>query len=570
MDKIYYYNNKEYKDAELSVVLLLKYLSKYYESSDKAKAVIKNNKDRLNLIAKSLGRNDIEFNNLYFLRDLFVPSNQNSSRPLAPVHYEVFEDINDLLINDKTNREEFILPRGIGKSTVINTSVASWGAMHRISKYTVVIGKTDKLMEEFISEVRTCLSFDKVKETFGELINTKKFTVNKEELELTNGTKVQGFTWGGTIRGAKYRGQRPQVIIVDDVLKEDDILSDNAKEKTVNKLYKEILPAGDKAKVIKGKKQGIDTKFIVIGTPLAADDLINTVRQDSTFKVFRRAVVDFDIDEYVENSKLWQEYRTILMNSKDENRVENAKAFYYGHEEEMNFTTLWEGKYNPCELMNDYFTKRLSFMQELMCDCESVGDIWVKSIAKIPSIEMESKKFEKTILSIDQGASNTSKSDFTAFTVLGKSNGFYCVREGTLKRFDSKTEFDRYIDFAVTLLLKWEDITHVVLEKNVYKGVDATRIEEAIAKDIRLRKRHIEVITIYNTQNKDQRIMTITDKINSGQVLFNENDVEYNKQVQEFRGQKFTIHDDAADSLEMAINNIDQIKLRPSFSIIYR
>lgn len=32
--------------------------------------------------------------------------------------------------------------------------------------------------------------------------------------------------------------------------------------------------------------------------------------------------------------------------------------------------------------------------------------------------------------------------------------------------------------------------------------------------------------------------------------------------VQDFRGQKFTIHDDAIDSLEMAINNIDQIKIK--------
>ena len=36
MDKIYYYDNKEYKDIELSVVLLLKYLGKYYNSVDKA------------------------------------------------------------------------------------------------------------------------------------------------------------------------------------------------------------------------------------------------------------------------------------------------------------------------------------------------------------------------------------------------------------------------------------------------------------------------------------------------------------------------------------------------------
>ena len=88
--------------------------------------------------------------------------------------------------------------------------------------------------------------------------------------------------------------------------------------------------------------------------------LQKVININSTFKVFRKAVVDFDIDDYIENSKLWQEYRTILMNSKDENRVENAKSFYYDHEEEMNFTTLWEGKYNPCELIDDYFTKRLS------------------------------------------------------------------------------------------------------------------------------------------------------------------------------------------------------------------
>lgn len=505
--------------------------------------MIKANKDKLNLLAKSLGKTNIEFFNLYFMRELFIPSNNNSSRPLALVHYEVFNELNDLLINDTINREEFILPRGTGKSTVVNTSVAVWASVYNISKYTVVIGKTDVLMQEFINEVKTCLGYEKIKSTFGELINSKKCTVNKEELELVNGTKCQGFTWGGTIRGAKYHGSRPTIIIVDDVLKEDDILSDNAKEKTMNKLYKEILPAGDKAKIIKGKKQGIDTKFIVIGTPLAQDDLVNTVRQDSTFKVFRRAVVDFDIDNYIENSSLWQEYRILLMNNKDDDRTNTAKNFYYDHEEEMKFQTLWEGKYIPYELANDYFTKRLSFMQELMCDCESVGDIWIKSMAKISSIEMESKKFQKTILSIDQGASNTSKSDFTAFTVLGKSNGFYCVREGILKKFDSKTEFDRYIDFVIELLHKWEDITHIVLEKNVYKGVDATRIEEAIAKDSKLKLRHIEVITIYNTKNKDQRIMTITDKINSGQVLFNENDYDYNKQVSDFKGQRYVLHD---------------------------
>ena len=54
--------------------------------------------------------------------------------------------------------------------------------------------------------------------------------------------------------------------------------------------------------------------------------------------------------------------------------------------------------------------------------------------------------------------------------------------------------------------------------------------------------------------------MTITDKINSGQIIFNEINVDYNKQIWDFKGQKYSRHDDAIDSLEMAVNEIDEIK----------
>ena len=182
-------------------------------------------------------------------------------------------------------------------------------------------------------------------------------------------------------------------------------------------------------------------------------------------------------------------------------------------------------------------------MQELMRDCENVGDIWIKYMAKMSSEKIEDREFEKTVLTIDQGASNTNKSDYTAITVLSKSNGFYLIREGQLYKFDSKTEFDKYIDSVIFMLKKWKQITHVFLEKNVYKGVDATRIEEKIAEDIELNNRGIIVEARYNTTYKDQRISTITDKIYSGQIIFNESNTEYNKQVFNFRGQKYSKHD---------------------------
>ena len=202
-------------------------------------------------------------------------------------------------------------------------------------------------------------------------------------------------------------------------------------------------------------------------------------------------------------------------------------------------------------------------MQEYMCECENVGEVWIKYMAKMSSKEIEDREFEKTILTIDQSASNLNKSDYTAMTVLSKSNGFYFVREGQLYKFDGKTEFDKYIDTVIFMLKKWKHITHVFLEKNVYKGVDATRIEEKILEDTDLSNRGITVETRYNTKNKDQRLSTITDKINSGTIIFNESDIEYNKQIFDFRGQKYSIHDDAIDSLEMAVNEIDEVELMP-------
>lgn len=557
-----YLDNREFKkEIEYEIYILKKYLTKHYDSN-KADYLIKNNLSNLDRVAKALGKQDIAFFCLYFLRDLFVPQDNNNSRALSSTHYEVLEELNNMFVVDKTNREEFILPRGFGKSTVINTALSVWASCYKISKYTCVIGKTEELVNQFVDECKSCFKFKKVIDSFGDLVQPRKRIVNKMELELDNDTKIQGYTWGGTIRGAKYNNSRPTVIITDDVLKEDDILSDGAKEKCVNKYYKEVLPAGDKARVINGKKQGIDTKFIVIGTPLAGDDFINTIREDSSFNVFKRSVCNLDVDEYFTTNKYWLKYKEILLNNKNENRVNDAENYFYDHIEKMRFETLWEGKYKCHELANDYFTKRLAFMQELMCDCDKVGDIWIKYMAKMTSKEIEEHSFQKTVLSIDQGASNTNKSDFSAFTVLSKSNGFYYVREGTLKKFDSKTEFDKYIDFVIILLKKWKDITHIFLEKNVYKGVDATRIEERIVEDIELKKRNIVVESTYSTKNKDSRIMTITDKINSGQVIFNEFDKEYNDQVFQFRGQKFVLHDDAIDSLEMAINNIDTIKTK--------
>ena len=571
----YYYDNYDFDDESLfELYLIQKYLSKQYNEEEVQLLLTQD----LSQLAYSLGENDIAFFCEYYLPNFFVPnSNSDTIRPLSNTHYEIFDELNKIFVDNRNDKQEFILPRGLGKSTVINKALSCWQHCYKKSRYTVVIGKREEDGVQFIGDTKQMLKSKKIENTFGILVDKKAKTVNKQELELTNNTKIGAFSSGTSIRGTTYGCDegifRPSIIITDDFISEADILTDTAKEKIVNKYYKEILEAGDKQVKRKGKIIKSGTKFLVIGTPLASDDFIATIKSDPEFMCFHRSVCEFDVDDYFTNNTYWQQYKKILVNIKNENRIMDAETYYQENINHMKFDRLWNDKWSCTYIANQYFTKRLTFMQELQCDCEKVGDIWIKYMAKMTPQEMyelTKGSYNRTILSIDQAASNNVRADYTAMTVLSKYNGFYIVRDGILKKFDSKTEFDKYIDFVIGIIRNYEDITHVVLEKNVYKGVDATRIEEEIAKDKNLKRRHIQVVTIYNTQNKDARISTITDKINSGNVIFNTYNNDYNEQVKDFRGQHYTCHDDSIDSLEIAINNIDQVKVTQKLKLLPR
>lgn len=563
-----YFDDLEFDENDFSIYLIQKYMTKFFEKNEiKELTNVYNPKQ----IARLLGEKDMSFFCLYYLRDYFVASSENYNYNIASIHMDIWNELTDMFSNDKWDKEQFILPRGSAKSTVINKALSVWKICYKKSRYIIVIGNKESDAISFVEDTKMMIMNRLIIEEFGKLINTKERTNNRLELELDNDCKVQAFSWGSSVRGTTYSCKdgifRPQLIILDDILKEDDIISDNAKEKVVNKFYKEILEVGEKPLYRKGEKVKSASKFLILGTPLSSDDFINTIKNDPSFKTFHKGVCDFDVDEYFKNNIYWQKFKEILFNHELVDSQADAIQYYNDNFDKMQFNTIWE-KYNCLDLATTFFTKRLTFMQELMCNCVAVGEQWVQSMAILPQVEIENKKFEKTILSIDPSSSSKRKSDYTAMTVLSRTNNMYYVRSGILKQFDATTEFDKYIDTVIEILKYYKDISHVILEKNVYKGIDESRIRTKIAEDEELSRRNIKVISIYNNTNKDQRISTIIDKINSGQCIFNDIDKEYNKQVKEFRGQYFSEHDDAIDSLELALNHIDKVKIIKEIKIL--
>lgn len=396
--------------------LLFKYLTEEFlkagadDPEEKAKEKILANSNNLfnyRGLAWQLGKINFEFFCMYFLQDTFLPKENNTSRNLAPVHFDIWQELQKIFIDDLYDKEEFILPRGCSKSTIINKALSCYLHCYCSSRYTIVIGNTESDAVQFIADTRKMLENKYIFNAFGKLIDKNTRTVNKQEIELTNNSKIQAFSWGSSVRGTTYGCVegifRPSCVICDDVLSEDDILSDNAKEKVLNKFYKEISEVGDSSVYRNGEKIKSATKFIIIGTPLAPDDFINAIKNDSTFKVFHRKVVDFDIDQYFENNDYWINYNKILSNDKIEKEEKDQilKNYYLNNIDKMNFETIWE-KYECDVLAQKYFTKRTAFMQELMCDCQNIGEKWFKSNRVQSTIEVNEHTFAKTILTVDQ------------------------------------------------------------------------------------------------------------------------------------------------------------------------
>ena len=71
-------------------------------------------------------------------------------------------------------------------------------------------------------------------------------------------------------------------------------------------------------------------------------------------------------------------------------------------------------------------------------------------------------------------------------------------------------------------------------------------------------------------RNKDDKISTIVPAVNNGTFIFAEEDKEFTDQLMEFAGQKFTVHDDAADVSAEFWLKIDEIKVVKKVKLLDR
>lgn len=512
-------------------------------------------------LAHSIGALSIPFFCRYFLQDTFIPKKTNAARELAPLHLEVWDELDKMFLQDEYDKIEVAWPRGCAKTTVLDFALTVWLHCYEKSKYTLVAGKTESDSTEFIAQARQAFEENQyLIAGFGKLIKPNDYTVNKLELELTNKTKIQAISSTSSMRGKKYGGSRPSAIIADDFQGRADVITQESRDKKYNTWVEDSAYAGDKAVFRDGVKIKPATKFIVLGTILHKNCYMSRLLLNKDYKHILKRVVDFDVDEYFHKG-LWEEFSKIYFDDKLKDSVSEAKEFYYQHEKEMRYATVWDDKYDCLDLAIDYYNNPIAFKQEMMNDASKIGDKWFKSMKTQPAVEIEDHTWEKTMLVCDPASSVSIKSDYTALCVGSiASNDFAYIRKGIL----AKLGFDDFCAKVIELLKVYPDITHVSVEKNLYSGADVLKIKELISKEPELRNRTIEFINKMQRVNKDEKISTIIQGVNKGQIIFNEEDEAFNDQVLEFSGQDFSEHDDAPDCVSQFMIDVKEIE------VIYR
>lgn len=572
-----YFDDIEFpNDNKYSLYLIDKYLKKYFSK----------NQDNIrrkytpNEVAKVIGEKDITFFSLYFLRTTFVPSDDNSARELCEEHYKIWRVLSEAFVQDLYDKLNIVEPRGLAKSTICDKTLAIWLHCYKKSKFTLLGAKTADDAEQFLNSIKKeFLENELIKDVFGNLIDLKGkkpnskdyYKVNSGEIEFTNDTYIRAVGSTTSVRGANWGGVRPTVVIADDYQSEVDVITEDAREKKWNRWCKEVEEVGDTAVFRKGKKVKAATKFVSIGTVLHIDCLISKLSRNRDYHtIINRAVLLEDgqtIDDIFE-SDLWLECKKIYFDDKIEDPQIQARKFYEKHIDEMKYPLLWEEKWDFfSDIAVKYWTNRKSFMSEKMNDASTLGVRWFKAIRTQAEEEIEDHTFLKTMLCVDPAGEQSRRSDFFAMAVgsLGE-NDFKYIRKMIL----AKMSYKQYCQTVIELLKEYTDITHLYIEKNTYLGADVTTITEMIDKDYELKRRNIIILNEMSRKNKDERISTIIEEVNNGQLVFNNNNKDFTQQILDFQGTAYSPHDDAPDIIAELSRRLIEIEVKNIIRIMDR
>lgn len=311
--------------------------------------------------------------------------------PSAPFHKEMWEAM------EKPNTRYINIQafRGSGKTTKTRLYLSKRVA-YGLSHTVLIIGVSDRMAIDTLDWLKQQVAYNTKWAEFYGLRRSEKWANDDMEIyhSLYNQRiRVRAVGIDGSIRGFNVSGYRPDLILLDDILKDDHVNTPDGRRKTTDKVYSAIAPS------LPPPRLSPTARLISLSTPLHAEDYTCLAMKDPTWHSLRFGVLTTD---GIPHSK-YGESRWPEVFPKEKLLEDYDKAF------RSNRASLWMRE-QQCELLSP--------------DKQIFNENWLRRDDSLP-------KYGKYIIAIDPAPPPTKlqyqrgdmKTDFEVFSVLFVADG---------------------------------------------------------------------------------------------------------------------------------------------------
>ncbi len=308
-------------------------------------------------------------------------------KPIPPFHREIW----DLCTSD-FQKVAVAAPRGHAKSTAVSFAYLLACILFRLNDHVLLLSSNEQLAASFLHDIYIELQENDalikkfrfkrfLKETEGELIG-----------QFEDGAKFRILAKGqGKVRGTKWEGKRPNLVIIDDIEDDEVVLNKNSREKFRRWVYAVIRP------ILSG-----NGKIRLVGTILHMDSFLERLMPKLK-----------DKDTIIEPLK--------ISSTTTHNGWKTVK--YRAHDQEFN-NILWPEQFSSTQLQvikDEYSTMGLAdlYSQEYLNDPidESAAFFTEEQFLPSPQTDEWLHRQGQYYATCDLAISTHAKADFTAIVV---------------------------------------------------------------------------------------------------------------------------------------------------------
>lgn len=215
------------------------------------------------------------------------------SRPFDKIHYNLFEfiDNREYVARQQNSNPQLLacaVPRGIGKSTILNTLLSAKSIVFQEAHFVLQTSATASQAQQESENLKYQLTAPGSLHQFfdiqqGPIWNKEKWVVDVDGHECC----VYPRGSGQGLRGARYRHWRPDRVIVDDLEDPEEVLTEEQRAKQKEWFFGSLYNVIDRGRD--------DWLFIVLGTILHPNALLVHLLNDPNWTTYELPIANDDL-----------------------------------------------------------------------------------------------------------------------------------------------------------------------------------------------------------------------------------------------------------------------------------